>query len=281
VAGLTLALHARDGRAPLPPPLAAWVPFLCTRGADISLELSAEPPPAGRPSDLLFDSGGVWQVFRHEQGLLYTFRTTAAVPPLYKALAIDHELTRGTLYWPPPYVGRHPLDFPVDQLLFQHRFVRSGRLEVHCSAVVIDGRAWLFCGHSGAGKTTTARLWRRFRPRTTILSDDRAVLNLRQGRAWAHGTPWHGTGGFETALSRPLAGICFLEQAKATSLSPIGRAEAGALLFARSFPPLWAADGVGAALELCGQVIASVPCYRLAFRKDRSAVEAVLTAARA
>jgi hypothetical protein len=147
---------------------------------------------------------------------------------------------------------------------------------VHCSAVVLDGRAWLFCGHSGAGKTTTARLWRRTRPRTVILSDDRAVLGLQRGRVWAHGTPWHGTGGFEAALSRPLAAICFLEQAAESALHPVGGGEAGALLFARSFMPMWGRDGVDAALALCEQVTARVPCYRLSFRKDRSAVDVVL-----
>jgi hypothetical protein len=142
--------------------------------------------------------------------------------------------------------------------------------------VVVDGRAWLFCGQSGAGKSTTARLWSRLRPRTEILSDDRVVLRLQGRRLWAYGTPWHGTAKFHSPAGRPLAAVCFLEQAAATELRPVGPAEAGARLFARSFPPPWDTRGIEAALTLCETVATQVPCYRFLFRRDRSAVEAVL-----
>jgi hypothetical protein len=207
---------------------------------------------------------------------LYTFQTPRRDPPVYKALLIDSRLTQGTLFWPKPRAGRHALDFPLDELLFQNRFVREGRLEIHACAIVVRGRVWLFCGQSGAGKTTTARLWKRAEPTAMILSDDRVVLRVSPRGILACGTPWHGTGGFHSPLERPLAAIAFLEQSKTTQLAALPPSAGGALLFARSFPPMWDHAGVDSALQVCDRVVAAVPAYQFRFRNDRSAVDAVL-----
>ena len=100
-------------------------PFACDAGAGIRLSLTAEAPPCPEPGDLLFDSGAVWRVYRSARGLLYTFRTTAVDPPVYKAVAIDRHLKQGVIHLPPPRRGpvpRYALEFPLDELLFQHRF---------------------------------------------------------------------------------------------------------------------------------------------------------------
>jgi hypothetical protein len=281
VAGVTLALRAGPEEVPLPPLFGAWPRFAVRSGADIRIELRSEPAPVPGTDEPLFDSTSTWRVYRRGTGTLYTFSSPAARPPLYKALAMDADWSEGTLYWPHPHVGRHPLEYPLDELLFQHRLARSGALEIHGCAVVVSGRVWLFCGQSGAGKSTTARLWRRLQPRTEILSDDRVVLRRRGTAVWAYGTPWHGTAKFHSPRGGPLGAVCFLEQAEATELRQVGPAEGGARLFARGFPPPWDSRGIEAALGLCETVATSVPCYRFAFRRDRSAVEAVLGQARA
>jgi len=277
VAGLTLALRAPRPNAALALP-AACRPFACRSGGDIALELREEPVPSTEGTELLFDSGSVWRVYGRGDARLYTFRTPALEPPLYKAVAIDAALSRGTLYFPRPRRGRRPrlaLDFPLDELLFQHRFAHEGAMEVHACGVVYRGGAVLFCGQSGAGKSTTARLWRRVRPGTTILSDDRIVLRPRRGRTWAFGTPWHGDGGFATAAGRPLRALFFLRHARRNRVRALRPAEAAARLFARSFPPPWDGPALGRVLEACAEAVAGVPCYELGFRPEPSAVQAV------
>jgi len=153
-------------------------------------------------------------------------------------------------------------------------------MEVHACALVVDGRAALFCGRSGAGKSTTARLWRRLRPGTPVLSDDRVAIRLQGGRPIAHGTPWHGDGGFATPAGRPLAAVFFLRHGRRTRLTPLAPGAAAARLFSRSFPPPWDPVGIGRVLEACAAVAASRPCYELRFRPDRQAVDAVIEALR-
>lgn len=280
VGGLTLAVTSTRATPALDPP-PAFHPFLAFRGGDIRLSFTEDAVPVPRREDLLFTSGGVWRVHRWEEGFLYTFKTSAAVPPVYKAVAIDRNLTRGRLHFPPPRRGvrpRYALDFPLDELLFQHRLAREGGLELHACGVVDGGGALLFCGRSGAGKSTTARLWRRHRPRATLLSDDRIILRARGDAFRAHGTPWHGDGGFASPGAAPLRGLFFLRHAPRNRAVRVSPSEAAARLFTRSFPPPWDADAIGRVLETCVRVASSVPAYELRFRPDAAAIETALDA---
>jgi hypothetical protein len=278
VARLTLSLHAPRATCDLTLP-AAFGPFLAARGGDLRLELREAPPPAPGASALLFDSGGVWRVYRRPGGLLYTFETPRLDPPLYKAVAIDAALSRGTLYFPRQRRRRapgHPLAYPLDELLFQHRLAREGGLEVHACGLVVGGRLLLFCGQSGAGKSTTARLWRKERPDVPILSDDRLALRFQRGRYWGYGTPWHGDGGFASPAASPLGALFFLRQAARSRATRLSTPACAARLFARSFPPPWDARGLGRVLAACARIAGRVPGYELGFRPDGSAIDAVL-----
>jgi hypothetical protein len=275
VGGLVLAVEAdRPTPALEPPP--ALVPFLVARGGDIRLRYTEEPPPRPGRAETLFDSGGVWRVERASDGLLYSFRIRNRRPPLYKVVSIDEGLRAGCLYFDrSPRGPRFALDYPLDELLFQHRLAREGAVEVHACGVLWRGRALLFCGRSGAGKSTTARLWKRHARGTRLLSDDRVVLRPAGRAVRAHGTPWHGDGGFASPASAPLGAVFFLRRGRRTRLAPLGTAAAAARLFARSFPPPWDTEGLEGALDACADAAAAVPSFDLFFRPDRTAVEAV------
>ena len=277
VAKLVLAVR-RDARAGCLAPPATYQPFLARRGADILLDLADEPVPRPPRSALLFSSGGLWRVYRFDDGLLYQFHSPACDPSDYKAVSIDAARRRGRLYFPRPR-GRGPrlaLDHPLDELLFQHRLAQDGDIEVHACGLVVAGKALLFCGQSGAGKSTTARLWRRQRPRSLILNDDRIVVRQTLGTWRAWGTPWHGDAGCVSAASRPLGALFFLQQARQTSVARLAPAEAGGRLFALTFYPPWEGESVARALDTCAKIATQVPSYLLRFRPDASAVDAVL-----
>jgi hypothetical protein len=275
VGGLVLTVEADRPTKALDPP-ASMRPFLASRGGDIRLRYTEEPPPLPGRAQKLFDSGGVWRVERVKDGLLYSFRIANRRPPLYKVVSIDSALREGRLHFDPSPRGPHyALDYPLDELLFQHRLAREGAIEVHGCGVVWKGRALLFCGRSGAGKSTTARLWKRHARGARLLSDDRVVLRPGKRGVTAHGTPWHGDGGFASPAKAPLGALFFLRRGKTTRLTLLAPAEAAARLFARSFPPPWDVDGVAGALDACSDAAAAAPAFDLAFRPDRSAVDAV------
>ncbi|MBE6599361.1 MAG: hypothetical protein E7638_07975 [Ruminococcaceae bacterium] len=100
--------------------------------------------------------------------------------------------------------------------LFYRDLLRFDGLMLHSSAVMLDGRAYLFSGDSGAGKSTHTRLWQRvFGDRAVVFNDDKPALRRIDGRWYAYGTPWCGKDHINQNVGRvPLCGICFLKKAK-------------------------------------------------------------------
>lgn len=275
VGEVTLRLHTTGARSILRLP-AELDAFRATDGADIDVEVVAGAGPALPASAPLFVSGGLWTVYRSGRGLLYVIREPVRGRAPLSALLIDEARRKGRLFLPAG--AAFALHYPLDELLFQHHLARHGGMEVHACGVEWQGRALLFCGASGAGKTTMARLWRRRRPPADVLSDDRIVIRERDGVPWAFGTPWHGSGRFASPRGLPLAGVVFLTRGARPVVTEMGPAEATAALFARAFPPPWEATGIARVLGSCARVVARVRCARLRFRPDASAVAAVVDA---
>ncbi len=256
-------------------------PFLCSTGADLEVRVRREPIP--RLGELLFESEGVWRAYRQpDDRLLLTFRVGRRI---YKAALLDREVAHAEIYFPRPAHGaagpRSALQFPLDEMLFQHRWAGDGLLEIHSCGVRDRSGVLLFAGHSGAGKSTLAKIWHAQASASTILSDDRVLLDPRVPSGIpAFGTPWHGTGRFGSRSSGRLRAIFFLEQAVVTETIPLHPAEAAARLFTRSFPPIWDREATQRVVNACGDVAERVPAFLLRFRKDGSAIEAARRATR-
>ncbi len=278
VGGITLALRS-PRRSALIRPTPVERAFIVRSGADIVLDLEERPVPDITPDSLLFDSGGPWRVHARGRRYLYSVHERGPSGGATRGLEIDRSWRRGVLFSPPsPPADRlsSALSYPLGELLFTHRITASGGLVAHACGVNVGGKGVLFCGVSGAGKTTTARLWRKHYPGAQILSDDRMAVRYHRGRFWAWGTPWHGAGGFASSNGRPLGAVFFLEHAPWTTIRRMDIPAAAARLFARTFPPLWDPRAIHASLGACGRLAEGVPCYRLRFRPDQSAVAAVL-----
>lgn len=236
--------------------------------------------PSGTP---LFHSGGLWSVFEESGGYRFYFLTPRLGPAPYKAAWFDSEFRRGRLALYRAYfdarVPVYPLEYPLDELLMVHRLACGEGVEVHAVGVVDEaGRGHLFLGHSGAGKSTTARLWKA-QSNAQILSDDRIILRVHGGRVWMHGTPWHGDAGIASPESAPLSRLYLLEHAHKTELSPVSRGRAAAELFARSFVPHHSPRGLQFTLKFLDRVAQETPCFVFRFLPDKSAVEAIRRAA--
>ena len=55
-------------------------------------------------------------------------------------------------------------------------------LVFHCSALAVDGKAYLFTAPSGTGKSTHARLWREvYKDKVVMVNDDKPICHLVRG----------------------------------------------------------------------------------------------------
>ena len=166
--------------------------------------------------------------------------------------------------------------YAIDSLLrVLHTLVlaREGGFLVHAASAVRGGRAFLFAGVSGAGKTTISRL---APPDATLLTDEISYLR-RAGEGYeAFGTPFAG----ELARSgenvrAPLAAVYLLAKGEENRIEPLGAADAArglleSVLFFAEDPEL-VKQVFAAACEL----VARVPVRRLTFVPDTRAWDLV------
>jgi len=227
----------------------------------------------------VFDSGGLWRLYRESGAHRFSFTSPVLGALPYKEAVFRDDFTSGEVilsrrsFCHSPAVS--PLQYPLDELLFQNLLARGRGVEVHaCGIVDPGGRGLLFPGFSGAGKSTLAGLWKRC-PGTTILSDDRIILRKMDGGIRMYGTPWHGEGELSSTVQASLDGIYFLRHGERNFLKEMAPMESAARLFAASFPPFHSARGIEFTLGFLEELVETVPCCELAFTPDEGVIELI------
>ncbi len=233
----------------------------------------------GRP---LFDSGGLWQLHEADGRLAWTFTSPKFGRAPYKTAVFEPDFSAGTVSLHRPYFDAstpiYPLEYPLDELLVTNWLALGRGVEIHgCGIVDSSGAGYLFAGHSGAGKSTIARLWQA-QPDVTILSDDRVILRKTGDQIWMHGTPWHGDEPLASPTRALLTRGFFLRHASRNQMTDVGRGRAVASLFACSFPPFFSATGLDFTVSLLAEITHLVPFAEFGFLPDSGAIDFVRVA---
>lgn len=105
---------------------------------------------------------------------------------------------------------------------FNRAVIPFGAMLVHSSAIIVNGKAYLFSAKSGEGKSTHTRLWKQlYGDEVTYINDDKPVVRIENGIATAYGTPFDGGSGIANNISAPLDGIIFLERGEENTIHKI------------------------------------------------------------
>ncbi len=248
---------------------------------DIAVKLEWSETLSRLSDETIFDSGAVWTVSRDASDFVFDFTSSAVGRCPYKRLRADATFRTAQLILNRQALRNYgpicPLEYPTDELLITNFLASAGAgVEVHGCGLV-DSRAGgqLFLGHSGAGKSTTTRVWETFRE-VQVLSDDRIILRFQGGELWMYGTPWHGEAAFASPGKAKIDRIFILQQGERNKMRGLPKAQAVGEVFARCFPPFHSAAGLEGALEFIHRALEVVPCYEFQFVPDQSAVKAVL-----
>ncbi len=151
---------------------------------------------------------------------------------------------------------------------------RKGGFLVHASSAIRNGRAFLFSGVSGAGKTTMARL---APPDAALLTDEISYVTLQNGQYTAVGTPFFG----ELAragenLRAPIECVYLLAKGPENKIEPIMGADAvrgllGNILFFARDP-----EFVKLVFDAAFDFVSRVPIRRLTFVPDSRVWELIV-----
>ena len=144
---------------------------------------------------------------------------------------------------------------------------------LHASAVELDGRAYLFSGDSGVGKSTHTRLWQQeFGRAAQVFNDDKPALRCLEGIWYAYGTPWCGKDHINRNRKVPIAGICFLKQAEQNRIRRLAPLEVIRRVMTQTIHRFESEERLNLMLEHLDKLVEMIPVYELENRPEPEAV---------
>ena len=147
-------------------------------------------------------------------------------------------------------------------------------LYLHSSAVELDGKAYLFSGPCGTGKSTHTRLWQQvFGEKARVFNDDKPALRCLDGSWYAYGTPWCGKDGININMKVPLAGICFLKQASENRIRRLSALEATSLFLTQTLRKFTDGANTALLLEHLDKLVREIPVFEMENRPEPAAVQ--------
>jgi hypothetical protein len=253
----------------------------------IDLTVLDEPAPE-LDAPRLFDSDGAWTMQAEGDGYRLSFRRTGG-RACHTIVSSDAGTTHVRVYvhqdadhYPPleePESERlSQVRYPIDQLLLMNHLALAGGIIMHGAGVVLEGRALVMGGVSGAGKSTIAKLLSAAGWGDALLSDDRIILRTAGGAgaqpaitAW--GTPWPGDAHVARNAAAPLVALLFLVKSDADELVQLTATQAAERLMRVVSCPWYDPVRMPLVLDVCSQIVESTPCYDLRFRPGPDAVK--------
>ena len=161
--------------------------------------------------------------------------------------------------------------FHTIRLFFLFTAQRNGLFAIHSASVLYQGKAWLFSGHSGMGKSTHTALWHELFD-TPYLNGDLNLLGLKEDHIIVYGIPWCGTSGIFTAEAYELGGIVLLGRDLQTDyLEELNPSEKVLRVMQRMISPAWTERQLSENLFFAGEIADRVPVLHLLCTKNASA----------
>lgn len=185
---------------------------------------------------------------------------------------ISKDGTFACIYQEPPYTDDFVAElFHAIRFLYLYTAAKHGCYALHSASIRYRGKAWLFSGHSGMGKSTHTGLWKQLYD-TPILNGDLNLLSLSDGIPVIYGIPWCGTSGLSTTQSCPLGGIILLKQAKKDKCQELSEDQKALLIMQRLISPSWTAKMLRHNLDFCQRLSKKTAVCQLQCTKENSAV---------
>lgn len=153
--------------------------------------------------------------------------------------------------------------------VFAAEILRFEGFQFHASAVMLDGKAYLFSAPPGTGKSTHTEKWCRLFG-AQIVNDDKPVLRRINGEWMVYGTPWSGKHDLSSPISVPLGGIAFLKRGDRNTIYKMPVTEAIPAMISQCVR--FSHKGrMNRQLELVDMLLREAPVWRLICRNDDEA----------
>ena len=165
--------------------------------------------------------------------------------------------------WPPT-----PLEticFWESAHLFYQLLLQNDGMMFHSAAVGWKGRAYLFTGPSGTGKSTHRKMWQQLYGENAItaFNDDKPPIRFIDGKWYAYGAPWSGKSNIDKNVKFPLGGICILKQGTENRIRKMPALEAISYLAGQTIHKQLDEQQATALLKNVDSLIKNIPIFLL------------------
>lgn len=223
-------------------------------------------PPVYRKPDIL--------VFRQPSGLESRLLILPDSQTAYAYLE-ETDSQHTEIYFNPTYTSLLSTDTIFHSMLaLEKHLVLQNSFVFHCSYLDFEGKAVLFSGPSGIGKTTHTNLWCQYLPdRAKVLNGDKCLLSHEGNTFYANGWPICGSSGICYNKRREVRAIVLLQQDPENRLIE----EKKILTFRRVLEQLtvnyWNREFTDAAMTFTDSLMSTLPCFTYACNISREAVD--------
>ena len=165
-------------------------------------------------------------------------------------------------------------DVPADELrthvdisaMLSYAFstVEAQTLLFHSSVVIRGGKAYMFLGQSGTGKSTHSQQWLLAFDDARLLNDDNPVVRLLpDGSVRVYGSPWSGKTPCYKNEQAPVAALVQLAQAPHNEIVPLRMTQAYPYMLASVSGLKLQPQMMNRLYESIAQILERVPVYKL------------------
>lgn len=160
-----------------------------------------------------------------------------------------------------------------NSLMMMYTFATANKMTTlfHSSVVSLNGKAYMFLGKSGTGKSTHSQLWLKHIEGTELVNDDNPIVRMIDGEARVYGSPWSGKTPCYRNVNYPIGGIVKLKQAPSNEIRRMKAVEAYVALAMSISGMRWKKQMGNDIHETENKLTASVPVWHLSCLPDQNA----------
>jgi len=248
---------------------------------DIKISIEDNCTPCPKNKKLIFKTQNCWELHQWQNKIIFWDRFNGAKLSSDSRFAVfDKKLSRGKLHLYRSGVphksalGRNPLSYPIGPLILLSKLSqRKEGIFLHASGIKDSkGNGYIFCGHSGAGKSTMARLWSKNK-KGTVLNDDRLIIREKGEDFLAYGCPWYVRDkNLVSNVKIEVKKIFFLSHNPRNYLKPLTPKEAFLRVIRHAYFPFWDKSSVDASFGFLKKLCQKIDCFELGFRPTKKVI---------
>ena len=158
--------------------------------------------------------------------------------------------------------------------VFLYLAQQKGMVALHSASLFYCGKAWLFSGPAGTGKSTHTNLWKELY-RTSLINGDLNLLAMDADQPVVHGIPWCGTSGIYDVRTYPLGGIVLLKQSPDNYVEDLSVVEKQLAILQRFISPMWTDKQLDYNLNIAAALAKHIFICRLHCNISKEATETI------